>query len=81
MGREGVAYTFVLPDEGEELTRIEMRIDTLLKQDKMPGMDLVAKVETLPEALDPEEVRELEEKRAAQARLGRGRVGRHRRGL
>ena len=30
MGREGVAYTFVTPEEGSELTRIEMRIDRLL---------------------------------------------------
>ncbi|MEI7782415.1 MAG: DEAD/DEAH box helicase, partial [Planctomycetota bacterium] len=27
MGREGVAYTFVAPDEGPQLTRIEMRIE------------------------------------------------------
>ena len=37
MGREGVAYTFVSPEEGTELTRIEMRIDRLLKRDEMPG--------------------------------------------
>ncbi len=37
MGREGVAYTFVTPEEGNELTRIEMRIDRLLKRDETPG--------------------------------------------
>jgi ATP-dependent RNA helicase DeaD len=37
MGREGVAYTFVTPEEGNELTRIEMRIDRLLKRDELPG--------------------------------------------
>jgi ATP-dependent RNA helicase DeaD len=37
MGREGVAYTFVTPEEGSELTRIEMRIDRLLVRDEMPG--------------------------------------------
>ena len=37
MGREGVAYTFVTPEEGGELTRIEMRIDRLLKRDEIPG--------------------------------------------
>ena len=37
MGREGVAYTFVSPEEGNELTRIEMRIDRLLKRDEIPG--------------------------------------------
>jgi len=37
MGREGVAYTFVTPEEGNELTRIEMRINRLLKRDEIPG--------------------------------------------
>ena len=32
MGREGVAFTLVTPDEGTELTRIEMRINRLLKR-------------------------------------------------
>jgi len=35
MGREGVAYTFVTPEEGKELTRIEMRINRLLKRDEI----------------------------------------------
>src|SRR4029077_3305246 len=43
MGREGVAYTFVTPEEGGELTRIEMRINRLLKRDEMPGLTLEAK--------------------------------------
>jgi ATP-dependent RNA helicase DeaD len=37
MGREGVAYTFVTPEEGSELTRIEMRINRLLKRDEIEG--------------------------------------------
>jgi ATP-dependent RNA helicase DeaD len=37
MGREGVAYTFVLPDQGGELTRIEIRINRLLKRDEIEG--------------------------------------------
>jgi ATP-dependent RNA helicase DeaD len=37
MGREGVAYTFVTPEEGNELTRVEMRINRLLKRDEIPG--------------------------------------------
>lgn len=37
MGREGVAYSFVSPEEGNELTRIEMRINRLLKRDEIPG--------------------------------------------
>ncbi|MFM7077479.1 MAG: ATP-dependent helicase, partial [Planctomycetaceae bacterium] len=39
MGREGVAYTFVAPDEGQQLTRIEMRIEKLLKRDEIPGFE------------------------------------------
>ena len=39
MGREGVAYTFVTPDEGNELTRIEMRINRLLKRDEIKDFD------------------------------------------
>jgi len=37
MGREGVAYTFVSPEEGNELTRIEMRINRLLQRDEIAG--------------------------------------------
>ena len=37
MGREGVAYTFVTPEEGSELTRIEIRINRLLKREEVPG--------------------------------------------
>jgi ATP-dependent RNA helicase DeaD len=39
MGREGVAFTFVTPAEGNELTRIEMRINRLLKRDEIPGFE------------------------------------------
>ncbi len=43
MGREGVAYTFVTPEEGNELTRIEMRIDKLLRRDEVSNFDAYAK--------------------------------------
>ncbi len=43
MGREGVAYTFVTSEEGNELTRIEMRINRLLKRDDMPGISVADK--------------------------------------
>ncbi|HEX4131058.1 MAG TPA: DEAD/DEAH box helicase [Pirellulales bacterium] len=43
MGREGVAYTFVTPEEGPELTRIEMRIERLLGRDEIPGFEAFAK--------------------------------------
>jgi ATP-dependent RNA helicase DeaD len=41
MGREGVAYTFVTPEEGNELTRIEMRINRMLKKHEVPGFQSV----------------------------------------
>lgn len=45
MGREGVAYTFVSPEEGNELTRIEIRINRLLIRDEMPGFLAVPRPE------------------------------------
>ena len=39
MGREGVAFTFVGPEEGPQLTRIEMRIEKLLERDEIPGFE------------------------------------------
>jgi ATP-dependent RNA helicase DeaD len=52
MGREGVAYTFVTPEEGNELTRIEIRIDRLLKKDDSPGFASV-KREAAPATAPP----------------------------
>jgi ATP-dependent RNA helicase DeaD len=43
MGREGVAFSFVSPEEGNELTRIEMRINRLLKRDEIAGFVALAK--------------------------------------
>jgi superfamily II DNA/RNA helicase len=64
MGRDGVAFTFATPDEGGELTKIEMRIDRLLKPGEMPGFEAVefqkAEIET--------------EKKEVPALLKRGRV-------
>jgi ATP-dependent RNA helicase DeaD len=37
MGREGVAYTLVTPEEGNELTRIEIRINKMLTKYEVPG--------------------------------------------
>jgi ATP-dependent RNA helicase DeaD len=54
MGREGVAYTFVTPEEGNELTRIEMRINRLLVRDEMPGFETTAKAPvSVPTDLPP----------------------------
>ena len=41
MGREGIAYTFVTPEEGPELTRIEMRIEKLLTRAELEGFEAV----------------------------------------
>jgi len=49
MGREGVAFTFVTPEEGNELTRIEMRINRLLKRDELPGFVALAKPQATEE--------------------------------
>jgi len=35
MGREGIAFSFVTPEEGEYLTNIEIMIDKLLKRDQL----------------------------------------------
>jgi ATP-dependent RNA helicase DeaD len=40
MGREGVAFSFVLPDQGSELTQIEQRINRLLKRREMAGFEV-----------------------------------------
>ncbi|MCE5303512.1 MAG: DEAD/DEAH box helicase [Planctomycetaceae bacterium] len=53
MGREGVAFTFVSPEEGNELTRIEMRINRLLQRDEIPGFVALAKPQAT-EDLDAE---------------------------
>jgi len=55
MGREGVAYTFVTPEEGNELTRIEMRINRLLKRDEMPGFTAFGRPQACPEAEEADE--------------------------
>jgi ATP-dependent RNA helicase DeaD len=44
MGREGIAFTFVTPEQGIELTRIEMLINKLLTRDEIEGFIAVAAV-------------------------------------
>ena len=43
MGRDGIAYTFVAPDEGYELTRIEQRINRELKRAEMKDFEFKAR--------------------------------------
>lgn len=55
MGREGVAFTFVTPEEGTELTRIEQRINRVLIRDEIGGIQLVRPaLDTEPGTDDPE---------------------------
>ncbi len=42
MGREGVAYSFIAPEEGNELTRIERHINLQLRRDEIEGFDATA---------------------------------------
>ncbi|MBN1854547.1 MAG: DEAD/DEAH box helicase, partial [Pirellulales bacterium] len=51
MGREGVAYTFVAPEEGNELTRIEMRVDRLLVRAEMENFESF--IRSAPSGGDP----------------------------
>ncbi len=52
MGREGVAFTFVTPEEGNELTRIEMRINLLLKRDEIADISSAGKPQASPDVAD-----------------------------
>lgn len=54
MGAEGVAFTFVTPEEGNQLTRIEMRINRLLKRDEIPGFEAFTEPEAIREEPAPE---------------------------
>ncbi|MCP4194503.1 MAG: DEAD/DEAH box helicase [Planctomycetaceae bacterium] len=65
MGREGVAFTFVTPEEGGELTKIEQRIDRLLIRDDMDGFVLTKPVVIQEPKPDDED------KRAVPSLLGR----------
>jgi ATP-dependent RNA helicase DeaD len=51
MGREGVAYSFVTPEQGHELTRIEQRINRQLKRGDMEGFAFETPLVVTPEGL------------------------------
>ncbi|MDO5553313.1 MAG: DEAD/DEAH box helicase [Planctomycetia bacterium] len=55
MGREGVAYSLVTSQEGAELTRIEKRINRLLKRTELPGFEAYTK----PESHEEEEEKQV----------------------
>jgi ATP-dependent RNA helicase DeaD len=54
MGREGVAYSFITPEEGPQLTRIEQRINRQLKRDHIEGFEAQFVTPTTDEAAGPE---------------------------
>ena len=60
MGREGIAFTFVVPGEGEFLTNIERRINKQLKRDSIEGFEAVPPPPVLAE---PDETETLIRKR------------------
>ncbi len=45
MGADGVAISFVTPEEGKELTAIEVTINTLIREDQIPGFQAVTMME------------------------------------
>jgi ATP-dependent RNA helicase DeaD len=80
MGREGVAFTFVTPEEGNELTRIEMRINMLLKRDEIPGFVTFSKPQAAAEPAALEAASKPTEPPKPRPTFGR-RTRRHRRAL
>ncbi len=78
MGREGVAFTFVTPDEGGQLTRIEVRINKLLKRAHLEGFDPVP---LRPQTADGEPPAEEEKEKPKPSSLSGRRRRRHRRAL
>ena len=76
MGREGIAFSFVTPEQGIELTRIEMLINTLLNRDEIEGFQTVA------EAAPPQESPQNDQPaKSRPAPPGQRPRKRHRRGL
>jgi len=94
MGREGIAFTFVTPEEGTQLTRIEIRIERLLERDEIDGFEAFdrrpapAPVEQVPTAYgrgiseQPPQQEPAAKPKPAASLLGKGRgPKRHRRAL
>jgi len=81
MGREGVAYTFVTPEEGNELTRIEDRINRLLKRDEIADFDAAAPPERADDSLDDDDLAVPLPKTAPPPPPGKRRVRTRRRAL
>lgn len=54
MGRDGIAFTFVVPGEGDFLTSIEQRINKELKRDSIEGFESVPPPPSTDKAEDDE---------------------------
>ncbi|MCA9261355.1 MAG: hypothetical protein KDA61_19200, partial [Planctomycetales bacterium] len=86
MGREGIAFTFVTSEQGNELTRIEMLIDKLLERDEIEGFQAVfqAAPPQTPDATAPAEATPEEDAAPERPKVtppGQRPRRRHRRGL
>ena len=78
MGREGVAFTFVTPEEGIELTRIEVRINLELKRDEISDFEATTSTKVEEDGADESQ----KPSSTAPPLLGRGRGRRrHRKAL
>ncbi|MCA9229207.1 MAG: DEAD/DEAH box helicase [Planctomycetales bacterium] len=75
MGREGIAFSFVTPEQGIELTRIEMLINKQLSRDEIEGFQAVA------QAAPPQELTSSETAAPKPTPPGQRPRRRHRRGL
>jgi ATP-dependent RNA helicase DeaD len=53
MGKDGVAFTFVMPEEGKELTRIEAFINQQVTEDRIDGFEAYAVRVKTPETPKP----------------------------
>ncbi|HBE67213.1 MAG TPA: ATP-dependent helicase, partial [Planctomycetaceae bacterium] len=75
MGRDGIAFTFVTPDEGQQLTAIELNINKLLKRDGFESSEPVKEKRESVEAevaeVAPKRKRLFPIKRKASQRLKR----------
>jgi ATP-dependent RNA helicase DeaD len=71
MGREGVAFTFVTPEQGPELTRIEIRIDSLLERAEITGFDTAKEEPPAAETAEPQDAGDAAETKPRAPALGR----------
>jgi ATP-dependent RNA helicase DeaD len=59
MGRDGVAFTFIVPGQGDFLTSIEQRINKLLIRDSIEGFETTVETKPAPVEKKPESKKQL----------------------